>query len=67
MKQYVWFQANKIGTYDVVCAELCGWGHYKMRGRLTVETREQFDRWFKTQYEEQERSEFVPDAGDEDE
>jgi cytochrome c oxidase subunit 2 len=67
MKQYVWFQANKEGIYDVVCAELCGWGHYKMRGRLTVETREEFDRWFEQQYEEQERSEFTPSAGDEDE
>jgi len=67
MKQYVWFQANKKGTYDVVCAELCGWGHYKMRGRLTVESRQKFDRWLEQQFAEQERSEFTPVAGDEDE
>ena len=29
----VWFDADKAGKYELVCAELCGWGHYKMRGR----------------------------------
>jgi cytochrome c oxidase subunit 2 len=38
----VWFHASKPGVYDLVCAELCGWGHYKMRGQLTAETEEQF-------------------------
>ncbi len=67
MKQFVWFRANQTGVFDVVCAELCGWGHYKMRGRLTVESREKFDAWLAKQIEEQERSEFIPKAGDEDE
>ncbi len=43
MKQYVWFRANREGTFDIVCAELCGWGHYKMRAaspwnRRTIST-----------------------------
>ena len=42
MKQYVWFKPVKEGTYDIVCAELCGWGHYKMKGRMTVESRPQY-------------------------
>ncbi len=50
----VWFKCTKPGTYDLVCAELCGWGHYKMKGRLTVESREDFDIWLKKKYEEQE-------------
>jgi cytochrome c oxidase subunit 2 len=50
MKQFVWFQANRTGVYDIVCAELCGWGHYKMKGRLTVESRSDFDRWVAEQY-----------------
>jgi cytochrome c oxidase subunit 2 len=41
----VWFRAKKTGAYDLVCAELCGWGHYKMKGRLTVESREDYDAW----------------------
>lgn len=58
MKQYVWFHAIQGGSYDIVCAELCGWGHYKMKGEVTVESREQFDRWIADSYAEQERSQF---------
>ena len=36
----VWFEATKAGEYEIVCAELCGLGHYKMRGFLTVEESE---------------------------
>lgn len=45
MKIPVWFRATAPGSFDLVCAELCGWGHYKMKGRLTVQPREDFDRW----------------------
>lgn len=64
MKQFVWFRTNQVGTYDIVCAELCGWGHYKMRGRMTVESREDFDRWLAKTAEEQNRAEFTPTAGE---
>lgn len=56
MKQYVWFRPNRSGTYDIVCAELCGWGHYKMRGRLTVESRDAFDKWVAAELDEQNRT-----------
>ena len=32
----VWFQVTREGEFDLPCAELCGWGHYKMKGRLVV-------------------------------
>jgi len=60
MKQFVWFRANKLGTYDIVCAELCGWGHYKMRGRMTVESRESFDEWLERTFAAQEQDQFEP-------
>jgi len=56
MKQFVWFKGNKSGVFDIVCAELCGWGHYKMRGKMTLETREQFDTWLAKQYDSQEQA-----------
>ncbi len=34
----VWFEVEKAGTYDLVCAELCGWGHYKMKARIVAES-----------------------------
>lgn len=55
MKIPVWFKATESGQYDLVCAELCGWGHYKMKGRLTVEPRAQFDKWLEAQRKEQEK------------
>jgi cytochrome c oxidase subunit 2 len=44
----VWFETLKSGHYELVCAELCGWGHYKMRGRVTAEREEDFDGYLKT-------------------
>jgi cytochrome c oxidase subunit 2 len=45
----VWFVPNKMGEYEIACAQLCGLGHYKMRGYLTIETQQQFDAWLKEQ------------------
>jgi len=36
----VWFEIPKAGKYDLVCAELCGWGHYKMRATIVAEPEE---------------------------
>jgi len=64
MKQHVWFKSNKKGVYDIVCAELCGWGHYKMKGRLTISSRDDFNIWLQEQYENQEVSEFEPEGSE---
>jgi len=66
MKQHVWFRANRTGVYDIVCAELCGWGHYKMRGRLTVEDRSSFNRWLADQHTKQTQAEFQKPTGGEE-
>jgi cytochrome c oxidase subunit 2 len=41
----IWFEATKSGQYEIVCAELCGLGHYRMRGFLTVESEADFQAW----------------------
>jgi len=61
MKQYVWFQPTKEGVYDIVCAELCGWGHYKMRGRVTIESREKFNTWLSQRAIEQNQAGYTPE------
>ena len=43
MEQSMWFKAKKTGGYDIVCAELCGWGHYKMKGRVFFLPRVEYD------------------------
>ena len=59
MKQKVWFQANQIGQYDLVCAELCGWGHYKMCGRLWVDSADDFAKWLEQAEQEQNSTEIA--------
>lgn len=64
MQQFVWFKANRTGTYDIVCAELCGWGHYKMRGRMVLQNRADFDKWLQQAWQDQEVTSFAPAAGE---
>lgn len=49
----VWFEASQLGEYDLTCAELCGWGHYKMRGRVLAQREAEFQQYLKTLDEEQ--------------
>jgi cytochrome c oxidase subunit 2 len=53
----VWFDSDTAGEFELVCAELCGWGHYKMRGRVTIhENDAEFQKWVDEQTAEQNRS-----------
>ena len=45
LKIPVWFDVLKNGEYEMLCAELCGWGHYKMKARLIAQPDEEFDAW----------------------
>ncbi len=39
------FTPIQTGDYEILCAELCGLGHYKMHGMLKVVSQEEFDKW----------------------
>jgi cytochrome c oxidase subunit II len=39
------FTPLETGDYEMVCAELCGLGHYKMHGVLKVVSQAEFDQW----------------------
>lgn len=45
----VHFTATKVGKYEIVCTQLCGLGHYNMKGYLNVMSQEDFDKWLKSQ------------------
>ena len=38
-----WFRPIKTGTWEIICAQLCGQGHYAMRATYTVEEQKDFD------------------------
>jgi cytochrome c oxidase subunit 2 len=39
------FKATRTGNWEIACAQLCGLGHYRMRGFLNVVTQEEYDTW----------------------
>ena len=61
MKQFVWFEATQIGEYEIVCAELCGWGHYKMKGNVIVKSKADYEAWLKEAYAKQEAFTLSPE------
>ncbi len=46
---YFWFTPVRTGTFDVLCAELCGSGHPMMRGRVMVQTEADYQAWLEGQ------------------
>jgi len=46
---YYWFEPQKIGEYEVLCAEYCGVGHYGMRGRVFVKSEQDYENWLQEQ------------------
>jgi cytochrome c oxidase subunit 2 len=40
-----WFVGEVPGEYDIGCAQHCGTAHYKMKARLIVQPREEFEAW----------------------
>ncbi|MFQ5864782.1 MAG: cytochrome c oxidase subunit II [bacterium] len=40
-----WFEATETGKYEMPCAELCGYGHYTMRGFLHVHSEDEYAEW----------------------
>ncbi len=46
---YFWFTPTRTGTFDVLCFELCGVGHYSMRGTVVVEKESAFQAWLEEQ------------------
>lgn len=53
MTSRIWVNAVKTGNFDIACAELCGIGHYRMKGFLTIEPLEAYQAWLAEQFAEQ--------------
>jgi len=44
-----WLTPTRIGTYEILCEELCGIAHHTMRGKVVVEEEEQYKIWLSSQ------------------
>jgi cytochrome c oxidase subunit 2 len=41
----IWFTPTLPGQWEMACAQLCGLGHYRMRGYYTVHNQAGYDQW----------------------
>jgi cytochrome c oxidase subunit 2 len=49
MVTHFWFTPTRTGEFDVLCEQLCGVAHFAMRGRVVVNTQDDFDKWLAAQ------------------
>ncbi|GAO38747.1 cytochrome c oxidase subunit II [Sphingomonas changbaiensis NBRC 104936] len=42
---YFWLTPTQKGSFDILCAELCGTGHSQMRGTVVVEDEASYRKW----------------------
>lgn len=43
----IWFTPNKIGDFEILCSQLCGMGHFRMKAMMNVLSKEAFEEWQK--------------------
>jgi cytochrome c oxidase subunit II len=48
----VWFTPTRVGDYEITCSQLCGLGHFRMRGFLNIQTQADYDKWMADQLKE---------------
>jgi len=46
---YFWLTPTRTGTFEVLCAELCGIAHAQMRGTVIVEEEREYHAWLEQQ------------------
>ncbi len=44
-----WFTPTKTGNFEIACAQLCGLGHYRMKGFLVIDRPEDYEKWVNEQ------------------
>lgn len=49
MITFFWLEPTRTGTFDILCAELCGVGHHAMRGTVVVDDQTAFNKWLQEQ------------------
>jgi cytochrome c oxidase subunit 2 len=48
----VWFIPNRAGEYEIACSQLCGLGHFRMRGFITIQSAADYKKWYDDQEKE---------------
>lgn len=48
----VWFTPTRVGEYEITCSQLCGLGHFRMRGFVNIQSQADYDKWMADQIKE---------------
>jgi cytochrome c oxidase subunit 2 len=43
------FTPERVGTFELACAELCGLGHFRMQGKVEIKTASEMSQWLSEQ------------------
>ena len=49
MVTFLWLTPTKLGSYEIMCEELCGMAHHTMRGSVVVDDQQTFEAWLSSQ------------------
>lgn len=49
MVTYIWLTPTRTGSFEILCQELCGLAHFVMRGRVIVDSPQDYQAWLTTQ------------------
>jgi cytochrome c oxidase subunit 2 len=58
----VWFIPNRVGEYEIGCSQLCGLGHFRMRGFLNIQSAADYKKWYDDQEKELQPAAATPTA-----
>jgi cytochrome c oxidase subunit II len=42
----LWFRSDKVGVYDIMCAEYCGMKHSYMYSKIYIMPQKDYDKWY---------------------
>ena len=45
MSTYFWLEPTRIGTFDILCADLCSTGHGALRGMVMIDPEDDYQTW----------------------
>jgi cytochrome c oxidase subunit 2 len=62
MRIPVWFIPNRVGEYEISCSQLCGLGHFRMRGFLNIQSAADYKKWYDDQEKELQPAAATPTA-----
>ncbi len=56
----IWYTPVRTGEFEIICGQLCGAGHFSMKGILEVLSEEDYQKWYSSQVPKTENAPVAP-------